>query len=201
MPSVPVPSKDVVDRLVAVLSSPMLNVLVGITGVAIPVIAWGSHRTMTIEILLGAETLLVLFLVISHIWLRRTHIFLRRPASRAMSDPRYFGLIRSRLESDLIAGFGEIADGHLLAYSDEVPRLLDLMLKTLIDSPVQPKRALATDLAPHLGMLPALRWYFTANRRLIEAGGKSGACSSAGKLTCSPSGTLANCKNWQTASD
>jgi hypothetical protein len=162
--------KDVVDRFVAVMSSPVLNVLVGITGVVLPVIAWASNRAMTTDILLGAETLLVLLLVISHLWLRRTHICLRRPASRAMSDPRYFDLIRSRLESDLIAEFGEIADGRLLAYAGDASRLVVLMLTTLTDSPTQPKRALATDLAPHLRPLP--REYSAANRRLIEAGGE-----------------------------
>ena len=125
----------------------MLNVLVGIAGVAMPVIVWASHRMAAASIVVAIETILLLALVISHLWLRRTHIYLRRPASRSMSDPRYFDVIRSRLESDLVADFGEIADGHLLAYDADAPRLVILLLQVLIDSPIQPKRVLATDLA------------------------------------------------------
>ena len=172
MPSGTASGKDIVERFADILSSPVLNVLVGITGVAMPAIVWASHRTATADILLACETVLVLFLVTSHVWLRRTHIYLRRPASRNMSDPRFFDLVRSRLESDLIADFGEIADGHLLAYAADQLRLLILMLQTLTDSPVQPKRALATDLAAPRGLLGVSREYFAENRRLIEAGGE-----------------------------
>lgn len=168
------PRRDAVERLADIVSSPVLNVLVGIVGVAMPVIAWATHRTATARIVLAVETTLLLALVISHVWLRQTHIYLRRPASRNMSDPRYFDLIRARLESDLLANFEEISDGHLLAYAAEVPRLLILLLKTLTDSSTEPKRALATDLATpsglHLAAVP--REYLAENRRLIDAGGE-----------------------------
>jgi hypothetical protein len=154
------------------MSSPALNVLVRIAGVAMPIIAWASHRAATTNMLLAVETMLVLFFAINHIWLRRTHIYLRRPTSHDMSDPRYFDLVCSHLESDLIADFDEIADGHLSAYAANVPRLSILLLQTLIDSPAQPKHALATDLAAPPGLLAAPREYLAANRRLIEAGGE-----------------------------
>jgi hypothetical protein len=164
-----------VERFAHILSSPAVNVLVGIAAVTIPVIAWVSHRVATADFLVAVETLLVLSLVINHLWLRRKHIYLRRPANRGMSDPGYFDLVRSRLESDLIADFAQIADGHLLAYAADAPRLLILLLRTLIDSPAQPKRALATDLATPAGLHLAgagSREYFAENRRLIDAGGE-----------------------------
>jgi hypothetical protein len=164
--------KDIVERFAGIMSSPVLNVLVGITGIAMPAIAWASRRVATADILLAIETLLVLFLVIGHMWLRRTYIYLRRPASRNMSDPRFFELVRSGLEADLIADFGEIADGHLLVYAADQLRLLSLMLGTLTDSPVQPKRVLATDLAAPQGLYGVPCGYFAENRRLIEAGGE-----------------------------
>jgi hypothetical protein len=102
MPSGTASGKDIMERFADNMSSPVLNVLVGITGIAMPAVAWASHRTVTADILLAVETALVLFLVISHAWLRRTQIYLRRPASRNMSDPRFFDLVRSRLESDPI---------------------------------------------------------------------------------------------------
>jgi hypothetical protein len=169
------PRRDAVERLADIVSSPVLNVLVGIAGVVMPVIVWASHRMAAAGIALTVETVLLLALVISHLWLRRTHIYLRRPASRSMSDPRYFDVIRSRLESDLIADFGEIADGHLLAYDADAPRLAILLLQVLIDSPIQPKRVLATDLATPSGVHLAgggSREYGAENRRLIDAGGE-----------------------------
>jgi hypothetical protein len=169
------PPRDVVERIADIVSSPALNVLVGIAGVVMPVVVWASHRPAAVDLVLAAETILLLALVFSHLWLRRTHIYLRRPASRSMSDPRYFGVIRTRLESDLIADFGEIADGHLLAYDADVPRLAILLVQVLIDSPTQPKRVLATDLATPLGVHLAgagMREYHAENRRLIDAGGE-----------------------------
>jgi hypothetical protein len=170
----PSPRKDLAERVADILSSPAVNVLAGIVGIAIPVIAWASRRVATADILLAVESVLVLSLVSSHLWLHRTHIYLPRPAIRGMSDPAYFGLVRSRLESDLIADFTEIADGHLLAHAADADRLATLLLRTLIDSPAQPKRALATDLATpsgvHLARLS--REYLAENRRLIDAGGE-----------------------------
>jgi hypothetical protein len=145
----PSPRKDLAERVADILSSPAVNVLAGI---AIPVIAWASRRSATADILLAVESVLVLSLVSSHLWLHRTHIYLPRPAIRGMSDPAYFGLVRSRLESDLIADFTAIADGHLLARAADADRLATLLLRTLIDSPAQPKRALATDLATPSGV-------------------------------------------------
>jgi hypothetical protein len=166
---------DAVERLADIMSSPVLNVLVGIAGVVMPVIVWASHRMAAAGIALTVETVLLLALVISHLWLRRTHIYLRRPASRSMSDPRYFDVIRSRLESDLIADFGEIADGHLLAYDADAARLAILLLQVLIDSAARPKCVLATDLATPSGVHLAgagSREYGAENRRLIDAGGE-----------------------------
>jgi hypothetical protein len=88
-----------------------------------------------------------------------------------MADARYFALIRSQLERDLIADFGEIADGHLQVYASEVPRLSVLLFKVLIDSGSQPQRVLAADLTTSPDLLTARREYLAANRRLIEAGG------------------------------
>jgi Flp pilus assembly protein TadB len=92
------PRRDAVERLADIVSSPVLNVLVGVAGVVMPVIVWAGHRKAAAGIALTVETVLLLALVISHLWLRRTHIYLRRPASQSMSDPRYFDVIRSRLE-------------------------------------------------------------------------------------------------------
>jgi hypothetical protein len=167
--------RDAVERVADIVSSPVLNVLVGIVGVVMPVIVWASHRMAAAGIVLAVETILLVALVISHLWLRRTHIYLRRPVSRNMSNPGYFDVIRSRLESDLIADFGEIADGHLLAYDADAPRLAILLLQVLIDSPAEPKRVLATDLATPSGAHLAgggSREYGAENRRLIDAGGE-----------------------------
>ena len=43
VPSGAASGKDVVERFADVMSSPVLNVLVGIAGIAIPAIAWGRR--------------------------------------------------------------------------------------------------------------------------------------------------------------
>ncbi|MEU3094184.1 hypothetical protein ABZ690_04975 [Streptomyces sp. NPDC006967] len=88
-----------------------------------------------------------------------------------MSDARYFGLVREQLERELMAGFGEIADGHLQVYASEVPRLSVLLFQALIDCGTEPRRVLAADLTTTPDLLTQRREYLAVNRRLIEAGG------------------------------
>ncbi|MGW0822122.1 hypothetical protein [Streptomyces sp. NPDC002845] len=153
------------------LSSQALNALVGIVGVVIPVVAWVAERSLLKDILLGAETVLLLLMVANHMWLRRIYIQLRRANDRHMSDARYFALVREQLERELMAGFGEIADGHLQVYASEVPRLSVLLYQALIDAGTEPKRVLAADLTTNPDLLTQRREYLAVNRRLIEVGG------------------------------
>ncbi|MEV1061566.1 hypothetical protein [Streptomyces sp. NPDC050263] len=148
-----------------------MNALVGIAGVAVPVAAWVAQRSMVKDVLLAVETVLLLLMVANHMWLRRIYIQLRRANDRHMSDAQYFARVREQLERELIAGFGEIADGHLQVYASEVPRLSVLLYQALIDSRTEPKRVLAADLTTDPNVLTQRREYLAVNRRLIEAGG------------------------------
>lgn len=75
------------------------------------------------------------------------------------------------MERDLIADFGEIADGHLQVYASEVPRLSVMLFQVLINSGSHPQRVLAADLTTNPDLLTARREYLAVNRQLIEAGG------------------------------
>jgi hypothetical protein len=158
-------------RVADALSSQTLNVLVGVAGVAIPVAAWVAEQSLLKDLLLASETVLLLLMVANHMWLRRIYIQLRRANDRHMADARYFAMVREQLERELIAGFGEIADGHLQVYSSEVPRLSVLLYQALIDSGTEPRRVLAADLTTSPSLLTQRREYLAVNRRLIEAGG------------------------------
>ena len=165
------PSRDLGTRVADALSSQVLNALVGIAGLAVPIVAWTSQQQDMRGILLVVETVLLLLMVANHMWLRRIYIQLRRANDRHMADARYFALVRAQLERELIAGFGEIADGHLQVYSSEVPRLSVLLYQALLDSRTEPKRVLAADLTTDPNLLTQRREYLAVNRRLIEAGG------------------------------
>ncbi|MFB6513668.1 hypothetical protein ACFCW4_31735 [Streptomyces virginiae] len=165
------PRRELGTRIADVLSSQSLNALIGIAGLAVPLAAWVSHQTELKNLLLGVETALLVLLVANHAYLRRIYIQLRRANDRSMADAKYFAKVRSQLEQELIAGFGEIADGHLQVYSSEVPRLSVLLFKVLIDSDTTPKRVLAADLTTSPNLLTQRREYLTVNRRLIENGG------------------------------
>jgi hypothetical protein len=166
------PRKDVTERLAGIMSSPVLNVLVGIAGIALPLIAWASRRAGATGVVLAAETTLLLIVVVGHVQLRRSHALVRRPDGRRMPGPAYFDLVRRHLESDMVADFEGLADGHLTVYGSHGARLVLLLLRTLAESPVLPKLALATDLTASPGQLAAVREYLAENRRLIEAGGE-----------------------------
>ncbi|TDT94172.1 hypothetical protein EDD99_8084 [Streptomyces sp. 846.5] len=163
--------RDPLEVLVGALASPVLNAVVGIVGIAIPILAWVNDKASVKNGLFALETAVVVLLVVNHIWLSKAFIQLRRASNRAMSDAHYYDLVRAQLESELIADFGEIADGHLQVYASEVPRLSVLLFKTLVDSQTQPKRVLAADLTTNPNLLTQRREYLAANRRLIETGG------------------------------
>ncbi|MBZ6083470.1 hypothetical protein KVH02_21910 [Streptomyces olivaceus] len=165
------PRQDLGTRVADALSSQVLNAVVGIAGIAIPIAAWVAEKSLLRDVLLGAETVLLLLMVANHMWLRRIYIQLRRANDRHMADARYFALVRQQLERELIAGFGEIADGHLQVYASEVPRLSVLLFQALIDSGSEPKRVLAADLTTSPDLLTQRREYLAVNRRLIESGG------------------------------
>ena len=165
------PRRDLGTRVADALSSQVLNALVGIAGLVIPIAAWAAQQSMVKDALLAAETVLLLLMVANHMWLRRIYIQLRRANDRHMSDAQYFARVREQLERELIAGFGEIADGHLQVYASEVPRLSVLLYQALIDSRSEPKRVLAADLTTDPNVLTQRREYLAVNRRLIEAGG------------------------------
>lgn len=165
------PRRDAGTRVAEALSSQTLNALIGIIGLVIPIVAWAMQQKNLTNIVLAGETVLLLLMIANHMWLRRIYIQLRRANDRHMADARYFALIRSQLERDLIADFGEIADGHLQVYASEVPRLSVLLFKVLIDSGSQPQRVLAADLTTNPNLLTARRDYLAVNRQLIEAGG------------------------------
>ncbi|MFE7129968.1 hypothetical protein ACFVIM_03840 [Streptomyces sp. NPDC057638] len=165
------PRSDIGTRIAEALSSQALNALIGIAGIAIPAIAWSMQQTHLTNIVLIIETVLLLLMIANHMWLRRIYIQLRRANDRDMADAPYFAIIRTQLERDLIADFGEIADGHLQVYSSEVPRLSVMLFRVLIESGSQPQRVLAADLTTNPNLLTARREYLAANRQLIEAGG------------------------------
>ncbi|MFE4666798.1 hypothetical protein ACFRI7_18410 [Streptomyces sp. NPDC056716] len=165
------PRRDTGTRIAEALSSQALNALIGIVGLVIPVVAWVMQQKNLTNIVLAAETALLLLMIVNHMWLRRIYIQLRRANDRDMADARYFALIRNQLERDLVANFGEIADGHLQVYASEVPRLSVLLFRVLISSGAQPQRVLAADLTTSPNLLTARREYLSVNRQLIEAGG------------------------------
>jgi hypothetical protein len=163
--------KDLASRIAAFLSSAPLNTVVGLAGVAIPVAAWISTSTALKNTLLGVETALVIGMAANQIWLRSIYLHLRRANSRQMADGRYFELVRNRLESDLLADYDQITDGHLQVYASEVPRVSVLLLRALIESDCTPRRVLAMDLTTDPQLLTGRHDYITTNRRLIETGG------------------------------
>lgn len=162
--------RDFPTRLMTGLTSPVLNTVVGIAGIAIPVVAWANANVNLKNGLLAVETALLLLLVTNHLWLRKAFIQLRRADRRQMADGHFFDLVRARRERDLIAGFQEIADGHIQVYGAEVPRLALLLFDLLIESRSEPRQILTTDLTTDADLLTQRREYLTAARKITEAG-------------------------------
>jgi len=165
------PKRDWVSRATEVASSPAVNTLVGVIGLAIPIAAWVNNRPGVKNALLGAETVLLIAVVLNHWWLHRVYVRLRRASSRTMSDSKYFDLFRSHFEGSIAEEYEMIADGHLQVYSTEVPRISALLLNTLTESECQPRRVLATDLTTDPQVLTTRTEYITATQKLITSGG------------------------------
>ncbi|OCC09084.1 hypothetical protein [Streptomyces sp. PTY087I2] len=165
--------RDPVSRATEVLLSPVLSSLVGLAGVVVPVAAWVSERAEVRNALMIAETVIVIALTATLLWLRKAHITLRRVNNlKHMDDARYYGLIRNHLENELVSDYSDIADGHMRVYASEVPQLSVLLVDTLTTSASAPRRILAADLTTNPSLLTQRHEYLAANRRFIEGGGE-----------------------------
>ncbi|MEU1377988.1 hypothetical protein ABZ442_30690 [Streptomyces triculaminicus] len=159
-------------RAVDVLASPALANVIGLAGIVTPIAAWLTARGTTKNVLLVVETVIVMLLVGSHIWLRKRFIQLRRANNlRDMDDAHYYDLVRAKLEHELVSDYGAVADGHMQVYAGEVPRLSVMLLQTLLESESQPQRILASDLTTDPSLLTRRREYLAANRQLLNNGG------------------------------
>ncbi|MFI9206263.1 hypothetical protein [Streptomyces sp. NPDC053048] len=159
-------------RPIDALASPALTNLLGIVGIVTPVAAWATAQPDIKNLLLIVETVIVLVLVGTHLWLRKRFITLRRANNlKSMDDPGYYDLVRAHAERELISEYSEIADGHMRVYASEVPRLSVMLVKTLIEAQSEPQKILAADLTTDPSLLTRRREYMAANRQMIEAGG------------------------------
>lgn len=167
-----VPRSDSAGRAVDALASPAITNLIGVIGIVTPITAWLAARGTTKNALLIVETVIVMALVGSHIWLRKRFIQLRRANNlRDMDDAHYYDLVRAKLENELVSDYGAIADGHLQVYATEVPRLSVMLIQALVESQSQPQRILASDLTTDPDLLTRRREYLASNRQLLQAGG------------------------------
>ncbi|WP_367141008.1 MULTISPECIES: hypothetical protein [Streptomyces] len=155
------------------LASPALTNALAVIGIITPVAAWVTAQPDVKNVLIIAETVIVLILLASHLWLRSRYITLRRANNlKTMDDPRYYDLVRAHVEAELVSDYSEIADGHMRVYASEVPRLSVTLVKTLLESQAQPQKILAADLTTDPGLLTRRREYLAANRQMIESGGE-----------------------------
>ncbi|MEU3356127.1 hypothetical protein [Streptomyces sp. NPDC037389] len=167
------PNRSSGARAVDALASSALTNLIAVVGIITPVAAWATSQPDIKNLLIIAETVIVLVLLANLLWRRSRFIPLRRANNlKAMDDPRYYDLVRAHVESELISEYSEIADGHMRVYASEVPRLSVTLVKTLIESQSAPQRILAADLTTDPGLLTRRREYLAANRQMIEAGGE-----------------------------
>ena len=70
------PRRESAGRAVDALASPALANIIGLAGIITPIIAWLTARGTTRNALV-AETVIVMLLVGSHIWLRKRYIQLK----------------------------------------------------------------------------------------------------------------------------
>jgi hypothetical protein len=158
-------------RLSSKLTSPAANTVLAVLGLIVPALAWAIGRTWAKDALLVLETVLVVAMAGHMAWVRRAYIQLRRADARNMSDAVYFNAIRTELEAELLDDFDEIADGNLYLYAADVPRISVMLYRILMETGVEPRRVLATDLTTDPRILGQRREYLAINKRLIDGGG------------------------------
>ncbi|MFF7234476.1 hypothetical protein [Streptomyces sioyaensis] len=155
------------------LASPALANIIALAGIATPLAAWAIKAPDIKNVLLAAETAIVLVLASSHIWLRRRYITLRRAHNlKSMDDAHYYELVRAHVEREITQNYEEIANGHMRVYASDVPRLSVMLVKTVVEAQSEPQRILAADLTTNPALLTRRREYLTANRQMIESGGQ-----------------------------
>ncbi|GHF74111.1 hypothetical protein GCM10010218_64050 [Streptomyces mashuensis] len=116
------PRRTPAARTFDALASPALTNLLGVIGVITPVAAWVTAQPGVKNLLITAETAIVLALVATHLWRQSRYITLPRTHNlKSMDDAHFYDLVRAQLERELVQEYDEIANGHLRVYASEVP--------------------------------------------------------------------------------
>lgn len=163
--------KDPVSRIVTGLGGQAMAAVLTIVSLVAMVYGWVAHSPDAKNLLLGAETLLVVAVVGGYMWLHNAYIRLRRANSRQMSDPAYFELVRGPLERDLVSDYEDIADGLLWLYAAKVREVTEFLMITLAEAKASDRRVRAVDLTVDPGLLATRTNYLAVNRKFITAGG------------------------------
>jgi len=163
--------KDLTYRIGDAVTSQVANTLYAIIGLAIPTYSWISGSGQVKNILLIAETVLIVVVIGSQVWLRGAYLRLRRASARSMSNPPYYELMRRQFERDVTANYEDIAIGRMRSFASDVPRISIQLLRGLAELVGSPKIVRATDLTTNPQLLGSRSEYLTENRRFIASGG------------------------------
>lgn len=158
-------------RVINLLSSTGFNTLVGVVGLAAPLIAYAFEREVLKNIALAASMIIIVGLVMKAQYLRSVGVTLRRAHAEEMSDPRFFKEIEAAILQRSMHHVDELADGYVTIFSSEVPLMSVLLYRVLAESGQTGRRVRATDLTMDPNVLMSRQDYITANRHLIKSGG------------------------------
>lgn len=163
--------RDLAYRIGDAVSSQVANTCYAIISLAITIWTWISASGDAKNILVGLETVVVIVVIGSQVWLRGAYLRLRRANAKGMSDPAYYHLMLRQVEREVTADYEDIANGRFRVFASEVPRVTVQLLHTLSELPSGSKIVRATDLTTNPQLLESRSEYLAENRRFIAAGG------------------------------
>jgi len=158
-------------RVINLLSSTGVNTLVGVIGLATPLIAYALEREIIKDAALGASMIIIVGLVVKAQYLRSAGVTLRRAHAEEMADPLFFKEVEAAILERSIHHVDELADGYVTIYSSEVPLMSVLLYRVLAESKRANRRVRATDLTTNPDVLMSRLDYLAANRHLVKSGG------------------------------
>jgi hypothetical protein len=153
-----------------VMSSTWFNTVIGVVGLAIPLIAFILQTGLAKDIALVVAAIVIVGLVVRAQRLRMAVLPARRAVSREMADPRFFERVANVVRQRFVDHINELADGYLNMYSSEVPPISLLLYRTLAETPAD-GHVRAVDLTTDPAVLLTRLEYLAANRYLIQSGG------------------------------
>jgi hypothetical protein len=153
------------------LSDPLTGTVVGLVGIAVPVVGLVSKNQQLKNLLLILCGLIISALLVRELLATHKKIVAPRGNPDKMADPEFYEKVQRDVIRQRLSDIEDMADGILRVFGSDVRAVSIMLFHELAESSDDAKQVYATDLTSNPDILRSRQEYLASNRELIKSGG------------------------------